>query len=256
MSRLRIAAQFVELARITQNTEDLRRLLEGIAMEIGFRHFALVDHVDLRSKFAHSVRLENYPEAWASHFVEKGLYAEDPIHRACLMSNAGFTWAEVPKLIKLTSRQRTILEEAAKHGLGAGYTIPVTIPGEPSGSCSFVTRPGSDLPIEDIVVAQAIGVFALQAARRLARQGVPSRPSPPQLTSRQHDCLLLAMHGKSDWHIGRMLGISPETVNRHFDIARDRFDVATRQQLAVRALYDGQIGFIEALSSQLPEFGK
>jgi hypothetical protein len=53
-----------------------------------------------------------------------------------------------------------------------------------------------------------------------------------------------------------MLGISHETVNRHFDIARDRFDVATRQQLAVRALYDGQISFIEALSRQLPDFGK
>ena len=131
-----------------------------------------------------------------------------------------------------------------QYGLGAGYTIPVTIPGETSGSCSFVTRPGFDLATEDIVVAQAIGVFALQAARRLARQGLPSQPSPPQLTPRQHDCLLLAIHGKSDWHIGRMLGISPETVNRHFDIARGRFDVATRQQLAVRALYDGQISFI------------
>jgi LuxR family quorum-sensing system transcriptional regulator CciR len=256
MSRLQLAAQFVEKARITQTTEDLRRLLEAVAMEIGFRHFALVDHVDLRCKSPHSVRLENYPEAWASYFVEKGLYAEDPIHRACLSSVAGFAWAEVPKLIKLTSRQRTILEDAAKHGLGAGYTIPIIIPGEPSGSCSFVTRPGLDLPTEDIVVAQSIGVFALQAARRLARQGLPSLPNQPQLTPRQHDCLLLAIHGKSDWDIGRMLGISPETVNRHFDIALSRFGVAKRQQLAVRAIYDGQISFIEALSRQLPEFGK
>jgi hypothetical protein len=53
-----------------------------------------------------------------------------------------------------------------------------------------------------------------------------------------------------------MLGLSPETVNRHFDIALDRFGVAKRQQLAVRAIYDGQISFIEALSRQLPEFGK
>jgi LuxR family quorum-sensing system transcriptional regulator CciR len=184
MSRLQLAAQFVEQARVTQSTEDLRRLLEGIASEIGFRHFALVDHVDLRRQSPHSVRVENYPEAWVSQFVEKGLYAVDPIHRACLISVGGFTWAEVPKLIKLTSRQRTVLEEAAKHGLGSGYTIPIIIPGESSGSCSFVTRPGFDLPTEDIVVAQAIGVFALQAARRLARQGLPSQPSPPQLTPR------------------------------------------------------------------------
>jgi LuxR family transcriptional regulator, quorum-sensing system regulator CciR len=256
MSRLVVAAQFVEQARVTLSTAELRRMLEDVSREIGFRHFALVDHVDLREKPPHAVRLENYPETWASQFVEKALYAEDPIHRACLVSVAGFAWAEVPKLIKLTGRQQTILEEAAKHGLGSGYTIPIIIPGEPSGSCSFVTRPGFDLPIEDIVVAQSIGVFALQAARRLARQDLPSQPSPPQLTSRQHDCLLLAMHGKSDWHIGRMLGISHETVNRHFDIARGRFDVATRQQLAVRALFDGQISFIEALSRQLPDFGK
>ena len=82
MSRLTIAAQFVEQVRIARNTEDLRRLLEDISKEIGFRYFALVDHVDLRCQAPHSVRLENYPEAWATHFVEKGLYAEDPIHRA------------------------------------------------------------------------------------------------------------------------------------------------------------------------------
>jgi LuxR family quorum-sensing system transcriptional regulator CciR len=256
VSRLRIAAHFIEQARVTPSTADLRQLLEDVSMEMGFRHFALVDHVDLRDRPPHAVRLENYPEAWARQFVEKGHYAEDPIHRACLTSVAGFSWAEVPKMMRLNSRQHTILEEAAKHGLGDGYTVPVIIPGEPSGSCSFVTQPGFDLPIEDIVVAQAVGVFALQAARRLARQGLPSQPSPPQLTPRQHDCVLLGMRGKSDKHIGRMLGLSPETVNRHFDMARSRFDVSTRQQLAVRAIYDGQISFIEALSCQLPEFGK
>ena len=39
-------------------------------------------------------------------------------------------------------------------------------------------------------------------------------------------CLLLAMQGKSDWDIGQILGLSPETVNQHFDMARSRFGVA------------------------------
>src|SRR5258707_679819 len=134
MPRFDIAQQFVEQAETIQSKAELLRLLEDAAIEMGFQYFALVHHVDLRRPSSQIIRLENYPETWATHFIENGLYAEDPIHWACLTSNTGFTWADVPKKIAITSRQRAILENAGKHGLGDGYTVPANIPGERSGS--------------------------------------------------------------------------------------------------------------------------
>lgn len=146
MPRFDVAQQFIDKALVSRTQSDLFHLLEDAAREIGFRYFALIHHVDLRHVSSNIIRLENYPAPWASHFIENGLYADDPIHRACLTSNVGFAWAEVPRMIAITSRQRSILEDAGKHGLGDGYTVPANIPGESSGSCSFATRQGQTLP--------------------------------------------------------------------------------------------------------------
>jgi LuxR family quorum-sensing system transcriptional regulator CciR len=251
MSRLEVADQFVERARATQNNSDLGRLLEDASAEIGFRHFALIHHVDLRRASPHIIHLDNYPESWASHFIENGLYAEDPIHQACLTSNVGFTWANVPRMIAITSRQRSILESATLHGLGDGYTVPTNIPGESSGSCSFATRRGLSLPEENLLLAHLIGEFAFEAARRLNQTDLFPRRNPPRLTPRQRDCLLLAIHGKTDWEISRILGLSEETVTRHLNMARERYGVTKRLPLAVHAIFDGQISFLEALSQVL-----
>lgn len=78
--------------------------MEGSIREIGFRYFALVDHADLRRKQLSTIRVENYPEAWADHFVKAGLYAEDPVHHACLRTNGVF--------LELTS-QRSLRQPAA-----------------------------------------------------------------------------------------------------------------------------------------------
>jgi LuxR family quorum-sensing system transcriptional regulator CciR len=166
LSRLDLAQQFVDRAQRFQSLPELGSPLEDICFEMGFSHYALVHHADLRRPSPRLVRLENYPESWASHFVENGFYAHDPIHCACLTTNMGFAWADVPKKIAITSRQRAILEAAAKHGLGEGYTVPANIPGECSGSCSFAMPPGRSLREETLLLAQLIGGFAFEAARR------------------------------------------------------------------------------------------
>ena len=252
MSKLDVAHSFIQRAQASHTDLELRQLLEDVTFEFGFRYFALVHHVDLRRQSPDAFRLENYPQAWSSHFVEKGLYAEDPIHRACLRSNIGFTWAEVPRKIPITTRQRSILEQAAKHGLGEGYTVPANIPGETSGSCSFATKSGIALPTENLLMADLIGRFAFQTARNL-NQDSSAAPRPgPYLTPRQRDCLLLVAQGKTDWEIGRILNLSEETVGQHLDTARERYGVTTRAQLVIHAIFDGQISFTEAMSWQFP----
>src|SRR3546814_16173427 len=59
----------------------------------------------------------------------------------------------------------------------------------------------------------------------------------------------------SDWSsdvcssdlIARTLGISEETATLHLKTARERYGVSKRLPLAIRALYDGQISFWEAI---------
>lgn len=139
-----------------------------------------------------------------------------------------------------------MLERAADSGIGDGFTVPAHIPGESNGSCSFAMRAGEPIREEHLAVAQLVGAFAFEAARRLWRMRGAVAP-PRRLTDRQRDCVVWAARGKSDWEIAQILGIGHETVIRHLKQARERYGVSKRTMLAVSALFDGTISFIDVL---------
>ena len=72
-------------------------------------------------------------------------------------------------------------------------------------------------------------------------------PDRPQLTDRQRECVYWAARGKTDPEIADILGISHETVILHLKQARARYGVYKRTQLAVHALFDGTLSFVDLL---------
>jgi LuxR family quorum-sensing system transcriptional regulator CciR len=58
---------------------------------------------------------------------------------------------------------------------------------------------------------------------------------------------VLVAQGKSDWEIGRLLGISDSTVHKHIEDAKRRFGVCTRIQLVVQALFDARVSFSDVM---------
>jgi LuxR family transcriptional regulator, quorum-sensing system regulator CciR len=239
--------KFIDMSAQVESFHDLDRLLADITREMGFDHFALIHHVDHRVKGpGTAVRLENYPSGWVNTFLEKELYARDPIHLASHRTNVGFAWSDVPSMIKMTKAHRQVLEAAGREGLGNGYTVPAHVPGEANGSCSFAMRWGRDLP-DNLPMAQLVGSFAFQAARNLALRAFPNgvEDGHPMLTPRQLDCVLLIGQGKSDWEIAQILGLKEDTVTEYVDAARERYHVARRVQLVVRAIHSGQLALTD-----------
>jgi LuxR family quorum-sensing system transcriptional regulator CciR len=147
----------------------------------------------------------------------------------------------------MNDRRTEILDAAMACGIGDGFTVPVNVPGEFLGSCSFALRAGRDVQRALLPAAQYVGCFAFEAVRRIRRRGERDREAPPALTGRQYDCLVLVAQGRSDWHIAQLLGISSETVHQHVETAKRRYQVASRTQLVVRALFDSQITFSDVL---------
>ena len=225
---------------------ELVDALEAICAEMGFDYFALTHHVDIRRAPQPVIRLHNYPQQWVEYFDEQQLGPSDPVHRASHLTSVGFAWSRLPDMIHLTPRDRMVLEQAGFNGIGDGFTVPAHVPGESNGSCSFATRAGQAVPEEHLPIAQLVGAFAFEAARRLWRMRAGTIPAP-RLTDRQRDCVVWAARGKSDWEIAQILGISHETVIQHLKQARERYGVTKRTMLAVSALFDGTISFIDVL---------
>jgi LuxR family quorum-sensing system transcriptional regulator CciR len=235
---------FVRDVRELRTEDELAQAIIDVTSDLGLRYFALTHHLDVR-RSSEGIRIHNYPEGWAEWFDQKSLGSSDPVHRACNLTSVGFSWSKVPDMIVLTAQDQEILDAARREGIGDGFTVPAHVPGEAHGSCSFACAAGEAFDDAHLPLLQLVGAFSFEAARRMRR--MRDCAPPVRLTDRQRECVLWAACGKSDWEIARILGISQETVIEHLKHARERYGVGKRTLLAIHALFDGTIGFLDVL---------
>ncbi len=255
MSKLAEVQQFVRAVRDADSLATITDTLSDATRRFDFDYFALVQRVSSRLAIG-PVQLSDYPEAWIDLLGATDYYVHDPVLVACEKSVAPFSWDAIPEMIAMSKHQKAYMADAREVGLSRGYTVPIHVPGEASGLCSFVTTNGRELPADSLPAAQYLACFAFEAARRLVsrRPGGPDGDGEdakvPKLTQRQLDCVVLAARGKSNWVAGQLLGLSPDTVHKYLENAKRRYGVSSRTELVVRALYDGQLSFKDVVGER------
>lgn len=243
----------IDRIRAASMEDELLNLLDEGTRFIGFTQFALGHHVDLKQPPDAAIRLTNYNPAWIRESIGRKYYRDDPVHRASVLDNAPFAWGDLKHMIDLTSKQSDILRRAAQFGLHNGVTVPLHLPGEYRGTCSFAGGVVSGQAGRVLGLAHLVGTYAFQAARRIMKSRHRSRSilaALPDLTERQLEVLILLGRGKSDAEIGDILGISQHTAHEHVENIRLAYGGAQRTYLIGRALFDGQITYDEILSSR------
>jgi len=238
--------QFVSTVRDAVDLPAITAVLSDATRRFDFDYFGMIQRVSARLS-ASPVQLSDFPAEWQELLANEDYYVNDPVLAACERSVAPFAWSDLPTLITMTRQHHAYMANAGRQGLAHGYTIPIHVPGEASGLCSFVTAHGRELPARSLPAAQYLACFAFEAARRVVvtrseAEGVP------KLTQRQLDCVVLAAKGKSNWVTGQLLGLSPGTVHKYLENAKKRYNVSSRTELVVRALYDGQLSFHDVLN--------
>lgn len=241
----RLIDYFEAKAGLCASDMELGALLDDVTHEMGFDYFALLHHASLMAERPGLIRLDSYPQGWAEEIAGRGWAGQDPVHHACARTNIGFAWFELPGLTVIGQTQKQILERGAWYGLGDGFTVPVNVPGEPGGSCSFAVRIGAELPVDRLLGAEQIGAHAFRAARRLHDYPAPARC--PHLSRRERQCVRLLAGGKTDWEIAAILGISVETAHQYVKRARAAYDVVSRAQLVACGLRDALVSFDDAI---------
>lgn len=83
-------------------------------------------------------------------------------------------------------------------------------------------------------MAQLVGAFAFEGARRLIRE-VAGQPLQRPLSDRQRDRIYWVARGKLDREIPGICGISRDTAIQHLKQARQHYGVFRLTQLTVHA---------------------
>lgn len=230
--------------RTLDNPEELRAIMEMAAHDMGFRYWALIDHDDLQAARPDRVDLKDYPAAVTERLIGQKQYRRDPVIRGSLFADSAFIWSDLDKIIALDRKDRDSFDLGARNGLNEGITVPYTRLGHMMGSCTFAGTRRPERAARYLGVAQMIGIFAFQAARRVAGGSVIVA-DPPRLHPRPRDCVILAGRGFSNKEIARALSLTPRTVDGYLTQARLLFDAHDRTELVVSAVLAGEIGLHE-----------
>lgn len=237
--RARISAEkWSERIARSSSLDQLQDTLSELTSSVGFRHYALIEHVEVSRGKTQPIRLHSYPELWANRF-ESDIGARDPIVTLSSRSCSAFSWNATSVQQRLDCGGRELISEARKAGVRDGVTVPANLAGRASGSCSFATPTRDvDLPstLRDL---QHLGTLLFEAAVHLNEADHLERV--PRLTARQRECVLWVARGKSDWEIGQILGLSQLTVSEHMKKAQEAFEVSRRTALLSRALSLGDL---------------
>lgn len=241
---LALTQAFVECCESNCSIETLVSTFQKTLERLGFRYFACCSHVDPLHPPKTAVMLHNYPGPWERTFSELFLYEDDPVLLYSEQCELPFSWDEAAFRANLTRGQQIILAEGASLGLVRGYTTTIHSPvewGAMRASCSVVPDAGS-IDAASYIAVQIMANYLYHTVRKqLCKQhGVAEGVA---LTVRERQCLELAARGKSDWVIGRVLGLSECTVHTYIERAKQRMGVATRVQAVVQALAAKQISW-------------
>ncbi|RYG05413.1 MAG: hypothetical protein EON94_00060, partial [Caulobacteraceae bacterium] len=210
---------------------------------LGFTFHALVHHADLTRPPPSFIFLQNYPADWVETYARGGLHRFDPTQRLAAARPASFAWEDLGGVTPLAPSEIRVIEAARKAGLGDGFTVPLNAPGERAASCSFACEAGAGLPVDALSIAEFAAHIAFNALFDLLH---PDRvTSVMRLTPRQLECVQLMAMGKTDWEIGKIVGLTRSSVTTYLQSARRRVGVARRTQLAMAATSFGLIGFEE-----------
>lgn len=247
---LALTSAVVDALRATTTRDDLVALMEAATHEMGFRHYALIHHDDLRALRPDRVDLKDYPAAITERLIGEHRYRRDPVIRGCIFADSAFLWSDLPRIIPLDRKDRFSFELGAREGLNEGITVPYVRLGDCMGSCTFAGMRRPERAHLYLGATQMIGVFAFQAARKLLCGDLPIVPASPRLHPRPRDCVVLAGRGYSNKQIARALALTPRTVDGYLTEARRLFGAHDRTELVVSAVLAGEVGLDELRGCQ------
>jgi LuxR family quorum-sensing system transcriptional regulator CciR len=136
---------FVSDVKHARRLDEIGELLSAATRAFDFDHFAMTQRYGLSIDNA-PVQLSDYPRPWINLLRSGNFWADDPVLAACQRTVAPFAWDDLPEMLELTPKQVAYMAQAEREGLARGWTVPIHIPGEASGLCSFVLAERREIP--------------------------------------------------------------------------------------------------------------
>ncbi|MAK63000.1 MAG: hypothetical protein CMK09_18680 [Ponticaulis sp.] len=179
---------------------------------------------------------------WLRRYRREELFKHDVALQHVPRTESGFSWQHVEDMAT-TKEQRNVFDVAREHWVGDGFLIPNFGADGRIGFTGFYGSEICDDPVTRRLFEFAGNTFYKYAYRKAQEQAVKTQPLI-DLTKRQLEVLYWISKGKTDTEMAEILEISPATVNRHVELAKEKIGVRSRTEAVHYALVNDLISRI------------
>ena len=175
--------------------------------------------------------------AWAAEYAQERLSRYDPTIRAVFTSPTAFTWTEIEERTSDKAGLK-VFEQARAFGAKNGLVVPVHGPMGEVMAVTMISPHDRDIdPQARMNMQVAATIFASRGLGLV--QIAQEANTDPNLSRREIQCVYWVNEGKTDWEIGRILGISEDTVAYHLKNVKTKLNVTRRAQIPIAAWLRG-----------------
>ena len=216
---------------------ELNDAFRPLINSLGFSFFACVESEAAAPEPGLNILFGEPDVAFYDYYKEAGLADVDPCLRHMLSSAEPAFLTDLP-CVRNDEPDLHFLAQFRKFGHIDCFICPIHLP---EGRVRAVIMPSRFGRVQaDVTVAAGALAMGFHAAgAKLLRRTTLAKPSTATLRPRQLECLYWAQQGKSSADTGRILGISPRTVDEHIGHACRALGVRTRIQAVARAVMLG-----------------
>jgi len=181
----------------------------------------------------------SYPDEWLYMYWKNGFADVDPVFKSALKSAGTQHWQETYQNMS-SEKEREFIATARQFGLRDGITTgSVDQACGVATFCSFASEQSLDAK-RLVPLVEYLGYYIHMALLRTAPKSMPAIDRCVKgLSSREVTILNWMKNGKTNWEIGKILGVSERTVRFHIESIFSKLEVTSRSQAVATAIEHG-----------------
>ncbi len=222
----------------SETLEDILSHLSGFSKQLGFTHAGIGQIINptVLGQPICNFGIADFPDDFQEQWFKKGYIMHDPVLRYALSCRCAFTWREAYEYA--TRYGQKIIDEASEYGLQDGVAIPVMVGRYPMGLISLV-HPKPLFANEDLAKIELVCIHSYTQMLRVLNAKEEDRTIA--LSVREIDVLHYVAAGKTNWEVGKILGITEDAIKMHMKSISRKLDAANRAHSVSIGIRMGQI---------------
>lgn len=182
-------------------------------------------------------RIAEFPQAWIDHYIECDYFEIDPTVEETRQRGFPFRFSDILARDDLTPEQKVFLADLHEIGFRDGIAIPVFA--RPGDIAHFIL--GSSKEDLEFTPGDLLELQALCQHMHVRYNEISKKIVTPKLSPRETQVLELIAQGKSNAAIGKLLGVSPNTIDTLVRRCFEKLGVTTRVEAALAGVGQGLI---------------